>query len=238
MKDIWIIQHIRQETPGTLAELLLERGFNLRTFHPYLGDTVPTQPENIAGLVVMGGPMGVYDKDTHPNLTQEMQLIQNAHQAQVPVVGICLGSQLIAASLGAEVRSSGYKEIGWYNVKRQSSTDPLFKNLPENFMGFHWHGDIFDLPEGAELLASSALTTHQAYRVGASTYGLLFHMEVTPQIVQDMVQVFQDELAQEGLSGADILRETQSLLPELKQHARQVFGAWIELVESRILTVH
>lgn len=233
MQDIWVIQHIRQETPGTLAELLSARGFKLRTFHPYLGDSVPTHPENIAGLVVMGGPMGVYDSEEHPNLLQEMQLIQNAHQAQIPVIGVCLGSQLIAASLGAEVRPSGYKEIGWYNVKRQSNTDRLFGALPEQFMGFHWHGDIFDLPEGAELLASSALTAHQAYRVGESTYGLLFHMEVTPQIVQDMVQVFQPELEQEGLSGAEILNQTKTLLPELRNLARQVFGAWIDLVEAR-----
>lgn len=233
MQEIWVIQHIPQETPGTLAELLTERGFKLKFFHPYLGDAVPTHPENIAGLVVMGGPMGVYDTEQHPNLLQEMQLIRSAHQAEVPVIGICLGSQLIAASLGAEVKASGSKEIGWHNVKRQSSTDPLFGQLPEQFMGFHWHGDIFDLPQGAELLASSMQTAHQAYRVGKHTYGLLFHMEVTPQIVQDMVQAFQDELGQEGLSGAEILSDSRTLLPELRKLARQVFGAWVDLVSER-----
>jgi GMP synthase (glutamine-hydrolysing) len=214
--DVLILQHVRPEPPGTIATALDDHGCSHRTVEIHRDDPVP-ETLDADGLVVMGGPMGVGDVGDRPHLSRELALIEQALRDERPVLGVCLGSQLLAHALGADVRSASEKEIGWADV------DDLFP-------AFHWHGDVFDLPDGAVRLARTAQTEHQAFRYGDAAYGLLFHLEATPKTVAWMTKAFQDELAAEGLDGAAIRRAAMPRESAVRDTAATVFGRWANLV--------
>lgn len=176
MKEIILLQHADCEGPGTIGDVLDAADFRIRTVRGDRGDQVPQDLGNASGLVVMGGPMGVYEYDRYPFLRSEMRLIEKTVYGGLPVLGVCLGSQLLAAALGAKVEKGPRKEIGWYPVSLlpDASSDRLFGDLPNDFEGFHWHGDIFGVPDGATALARSELTACQAFRFDQA-YGILFH---------------------------------------------------------------
>ncbi len=144
------------------------------------------------------------------------------------MLGVCLGSQLLAHVLGARVYAGRRKEIGWYGVTLTAAgqQDSLFAGVPANFTGYHWHGDVFDLPGGSQLLASSELTPHQAYRYGDNAYGILFHMEVTQPLVETMTETFRAELDEIGASGEQIRARAADFLPPLERIGQTVFGRW------------
>ena len=194
---VLVLQHIAPETPGLVARELEACSLDLRFVRPFEGEPVPRDLGDAAGLLIMGGPMGVYEVDRYPYLADEMRLIEQALAAKTPILGICLGSQLLARVLGSSVIKGKRKEIGWHKLTLTADAflDPLFKGLESSFIGLHWHGDIFDLPKAATSLASSELTQHQAFRYGTSAYGLLFHMEATREIIEGMVRSFPEELA-------------------------------------------
>jgi len=231
MSDVLILQHVRPESPGTIAEALNDRGVLHRTVQIYRDEPVP-DTLNADGLVVMGGPMGVGDIDDRPHLSQEIDLIEQALRTEVPLLGVCLGSQLLAHVLGADVRSAPTKEIGWDDVSLTdaAANDPLFRDVEDPFAAFHWHGDVFTLPDTAVSLAQSAQTEHQAFRHGDHAYGLLFHLEVTPKTVAWMTKAFQDELAEEGLDDAEMRRAAMRHEPALRRRAQAVFGRWADSV--------
>jgi GMP synthase (glutamine-hydrolysing) len=243
--DVLILQHTAPETPGTLGEALAKRGLLTHTVRPFAGDRVPEVLADAAGLVVLGGPMGVYETEAHPHLRGELALIEEALRAGVPVLGVCLGSQLIATVLGADVQPAPAKEIGWHGVALtdEAARDPLWRSkddrddrLPRRFPAFHWHGDAFEVPAGATRLAWSAQTGCQAFRYGApeaGAYGLLFHLEVTAPIVRGMTVAFAGELRAEGLDGAALREQAAAHLPVLQQIGRRVFGRWAGRVEAR-----
>jgi len=235
MADVLVLQHVGPETPGTIGEALTGRGHDLRTVRIHEGEAVPDTLGDAAALVVMGGPMGVGDLDDRPHLRAEVDLIEQALREDRPVLGICLGSQLLAHVLGAEVRPGPQKEIGWKEVTLTdaASDDPLFQAVDNPFTAFHWHGDVFELPEGAARLAESKMTDTQAFRYGKSNYGILFHMEVTPEIVRGMTQAFAGELAEEGLSGDQIRRQADEHLPGLRAVGRRVFDRWAGLTSEK-----
>ena len=158
-------------------------------------------------------------------------------KANLPVIGICLGSQLLAAALGAPVRPGPRKEIGWYPIYLEpaASADTLFADAPSQFEGFHWHGDIFDLPKGATRLAHSDLTECQAFRYG-SAHGLLFHMEVTQASITGMAQAFPEELAQAGGSAESLAAGTKRHLERLQSIGATVFRRWVDTVRSSQLS--
>jgi GMP synthase-like glutamine amidotransferase len=177
----WVaIQHVPFEGPGSIATVARRRGTPLRVCHPYLGEPLPPARE-LRGLVVMGGPMGVSDTDSHPYLRDELALIAASVAAGLPVLGVCLGAQLLAAALGARAYRGPQLEIGPGTVALTDAGrgDPLLgaagrAELPV----VHWHHDTFELPAGAVWLARSELYQHQAFRVGRLAYGLQFHVEV------------------------------------------------------------
>jgi GMP synthase (glutamine-hydrolysing) len=233
MKMVYALQHVATEPMGLIGEALAARGIAAQYVRAYAGEPVPKEIGDAAALVVMGGPMGVYEQAEYPFLSDEIRLIESALTSEKPVLGVCLGSQLLAAALGAMVRKGEKKEIGWRAVtlNRAATHDGLWQAVASPFMAYHWHGDVFDLPRGAEPLASSAQTVYQAYRYGRNVYGFLFHMEATPQIITDMVEAFADELCEENIDAREILAGVGDHLPGLARIGGTVFGRWADLIE-------
>lgn len=236
MPGVYVLQHTAAETLGTIQDALTDAGREARYVRPFLGDSVPAHLGGVEGLILMGGPMGVRDAETHPFLRQEMRLVEQALHDGKPVLGVCLGSQLLAAALGAPVRRAQRGEIGWYPVRWSEAArgDRLCGGLPDTFTAFHWHGDVFDLPDGAVSLASSDRTSHQAYRFGESAYGFLFHMEITEEMVREMIRNFSGQMRAEGLSGEDLYAGVASHLEPLSRIAEVVFGRWAALLGKKI----
>jgi GMP synthase (glutamine-hydrolysing) len=181
----------------------------------------------------MGGPMSVYDHEQFPFLLDEQRLIEQALKDDKPVLGVCLGSQLLAATLGIEVKSGAQKEIGWHSVAltESANADALWEGVPSRFTAYHWHGDVFELPQGAVSLASSELTPCQGFRYGANAYGFLFHMEVTDKIIQNMVKEFSGELEAEHIVAETIIQQTRDHLSNLQAIGAKVFRRWAKLIK-------
>ncbi|MDA1215349.1 MAG: gamma-glutamyl-gamma-aminobutyrate hydrolase family protein [Chloroflexi bacterium] len=234
MSKVWVLQHTPPETLGTIQDALTAESVTAEYVRAFEGQPVPQRMGEATGLVVMGGPMGVYEQAQYPYLIDEIHLIEDALRADVPVIGVCLGSQLLASALGAEVVSSGQKEIGWHTVTLAdaASTDPLLAVVSPSFTGFHWHGDIFDLPRDSVSLASSGMTAHQAFRYGDKAYGFLFHMEVTAEVIGGMVAAFADEMAEAGVTETEVTSGITERLPRLHEVGNTVFSRWADLISS------
>ncbi len=192
---------------------------------------------SVSGLIVMGGPMGVYEQDRYPFLKRELDYIGKVIAAKKPVLGICLGSQLIAHALGARVYPNKKKEIGWYRVHltAEGKKDPLMKGGANAPRVFQWHGDTFDLPKGARRLASSSLCKNQAFRFGNNVYGLQYHLEVDGAMVQDwLVQPGAErELFQIGPNQAQKIQDMlPRRLPALHRLAHSFFSGFVQHVRA------
>ena len=205
--DVLVLQHIACEGPAAIGEALRRRGLTLRVVRVDAGEPVPATLAPYSALVVMGGPMGVYEVDRYPHLRDELRVIEDALRRNRPILGVCLGSQLLARALGARVYASGGKEIGWFPIElsEAAASDALFGDAPRRFTALHWHGDIFNLPRGAVRLASSAVTERQAFRYGDRAYGILFHLELARPQLEEWTVVFADEMAAANVSANDIL---------------------------------
>lgn len=182
-----------------------------------------------AALIVMGGSMSVYEVEQYPFLAAEVNWIQQAVEQQLPVLGICLGAQLLAKAMGAKVYPNRIKEIGWYPLEILPTTaeDPLFADCQSTETVFQWHGDTFDLPPGAVLLAESALCKQQAYRVGPCAWGLQFHIEMTPDMVDSWLGEPGNcgELAQlDDIDPAAIRAATPHEFSKMQQFGRRVLS--------------
>ncbi|HEY3324413.1 MAG TPA: gamma-glutamyl-gamma-aminobutyrate hydrolase family protein [Planctomycetota bacterium] len=231
MSKVLVLQHVACETPGIIADALESAGLSIKTIRCDKGERIPRSLSKFAGLVVMGGPQSVYEQDKFPFLKKELHLIWSALDAQKPILGVCLGSQLLAAALGAEVRPGKQKEIGWFPVKltKQAKHDVLFAGIRSPLTPLHWHGDVFDLPAGATRLASSDLTSVQAFRFGSNAYGLLFHLEVTAKMLSQWTRAFRGELKTAGLSSEKIQIDGVENLPRAEFIGQQVFRRWAKL---------
>jgi len=232
-KTVLVFQHSSCETLGVIGQVLASVGCVVRYIRSYAGEPLPATLGETTGLIVMGGPMGVYESVRYPFLLQEMRLVGEALRSGTPILGVCLGSQLLAATLGAQVVRAASKEIGWHPVTLAASAkeDRLWFRVEPNFVAFHWHGDIFELPQGAVRLASSATTACQAFRYGDNAYGFLFHMEITEQMVGEMVRAFSDELREARVEADRLIRETQAHLSDLHRVGHVVFSRWAALLE-------
>lgn len=231
--SVCILQHIHCETLGLILDCLKSAGIEMRFVRVFEGNPIPSNLHAQAGLIVMGGPMSVYDHKQFPFLLDEQRLIEQALKDDKPVLGICLGSQLLAATLGAEVKSGAKKEIGWHPVAltKAAKADALWEGVPPRFMAYHWHGDVFELPQGTVPLASSELTTCQGFRYGANAYGFLFHMEVTEKIIQSMVREFSEELDEENIEARTIIQRTRDHHQNLQAIGTKVFRRWTKLIK-------
>jgi GMP synthase (glutamine-hydrolysing) len=232
--SVTILQHIHCETPGIISDCLQTAGIDMHFVRTFDKNPIPSNLDAQAGLIVMGGPMSVYEHGRFPFLLQEQRLIEQAFKDDKPVLGVCLGSQLMAATLGAEVRSGRQKEIGWYPVTLMASaaTDALWQELPSLFTAYHWHGDVYDLPQSAVSLAASEMTPCQGFRYGEKAYGFLFHLEVTEKMIKNMVNEFSGELEVENITAESIIAKTKDYLPELQTIGGRIFGRWVKLLKS------
>ncbi|MBX7148672.1 type 1 glutamine amidotransferase [bacterium] len=187
MKKIFIIQNVPHENLGVLENSFLSQGFTLRYFNPQELIRYNDSAFNYDALIMMGGPMSVYDTTEFPHLIKAAQVIRMAYTAGKPVLGICLGAQMIAKAFEAKVVKNTEKEIGWYplNLTPAGETDAVFSSFSKTETVFQWHGDTFNLPHGAVLLASSPLCQNQAFRLGKNIYGLQFHVEVSAAMVAE-----------------------------------------------------
>jgi GMP synthase (glutamine-hydrolysing) len=189
------LQHVPFEDIGSMASDFCARGYSLSSTHWYRGDAAPAVSDFDA-LVVLGGPMGIYDEAIYPWLTGEKKLIKDAIAAGKIVLGICLGAQLIADVLGAKVTRNTHKEIGWLPiaVNPAAATHPIAQILERYPEVFHWHGDTFALPPGATHLASSEGCANQAYVFQDRVYGFQFHLETTPASAQALIEHCADDI--------------------------------------------
>jgi GMP synthase (glutamine-hydrolysing) len=235
MRRLLVFQHVSFEILGTLHPLLKARGFRLR--YANFGRHPHARPEvaRYNGLVVLGGPMNVDDLDRHPHLAVEVELIRQAIEQGLPVLGICLGAQLIAKAFGAPVSANGGKEIGWCDVSPtpEAKDDPLFKDFDEVEKIFQWHNDTFELPVGAVPLAVSQTCHRQAFRYGSNVYGFQFHLEVDESLIERWLAVPEHcaELAEGGgrVDPAVIRHETTLYIQRSRNLSERVFGRFIDL---------
>lgn len=231
MSRILVVEHVPHEGLGIIGQGL--SGFDLEYMRVYEAGKAEASPEGYSALIVMGGPMGVYESDIYPFIQDEMDLIKEAIKKDVPVLGICLGSQLLAGAAGARVYKGGKKEIGWYGLSLtdEGASDRLFLGLPSALPVFQWHGDTFDLPEGAVNLASSELFPHQAIKVGKRAYGFQFHFEVTEKMVGEWIEINEAELEAAKIDPDKILKETPGNIEGLHRFGRAVVQRFARLID-------
>jgi GMP synthase (glutamine-hydrolysing) len=226
------IQHVPWETPHRILDAC--GSLALRTVKPLGGQRLPAH-EEVAGAVVMGGPMNVDEVDRFPGLATEREWLAEAVRRELPLLGICLGAQLLARALGAEVRPGESKELGFAAVEVSDADDPVLGGLAPGAEVLHWHGDVFDLPSGAQHLASSKLTANQAFRVG-NAWGVLFHPEADLALVEAwlatpvMIEQAVDALGEEAASA--LPARGGELEPELVRRTTPGFGAFAEMIAS------
>lgn len=223
-KTIYAIQHLAFEDLGSLEDVFYAAGYRVRYFEAGIDDltTAFAHPEL---LVILGGPIGVYEVDDYPFLHHELALLKQRIAANKPTLGICLGAQLIAQALGASVYAGAVKEIGWstlqlHDVEHDVAHNPLaaLANVPV----LHWHGDTFDLPEQAELLASSALYPNQAFRVGSNIVALQFHIEVAAEAIERWLIGHTCELRKANIDITALRAESLQNATTLQAAAKQV----------------
>ena len=181
-----IFQHVAEEGPGLIEDVLKKRGEPYRIIRSYEGDPVPREMEGVCGLVVMGGPMNVDETHRYPFLKTERELITQAVSRGIPVLGVCLGAQMLACALGAKVWKGPQLELGFDLVEPTvaGAQDFVLSGMESKIPVFQWHRDTFELPAQGVLLASSPLYANQAFRVGPSAYGFQFHLEITEEILK------------------------------------------------------
>ena len=223
-------RHVPFEDVGHIRRVLEKRAIEVNCVDLYRqGDLCTGIPDtqDADGLIFMGGPMSA--NDDLPYLRQEIAIIAAAAGRGQPVFGVCLGSQLMARALGARVYRNPAKEIGWYEITstKAAAADPLFSVLPARQTVFHWHGETFDLPSGATLLASSEACRHQAFRFGRASYGLQFHAEVTPEMISGWcVQDANCGDVRELTAPVDATAHAK----EMETLSDQLFGRWAALL--------
>ncbi len=234
MRKILIIQHVPHEGLGTIGGSLRSFGLKADFLKVYENSRMPADIKGYSALIVMGGPMGVYEDDIYPFIKKELRLIESALKGDTPVLGVCLGSQMLAKAAGARVYRGKAKEIGWYRttLTERGRADGLFTGFPEEFTVFQWHGDTFDVPPGGVNLASSELFPHQAIRVGRRSYGFQFHLEVTEEMISGWIGVNADELRPlKAIDPAQIIKETPERIKTLHRFGGTVVSRFLRLVD-------
>jgi GMP synthase (glutamine-hydrolysing) len=234
---ILVFQHVPYEPLGTLDPLLKEAGFRIRYVN--FGRDPHQRPslEKYEALIVLGGPMNAHQIDTYPNLVTEVDVIREAVDSGMSVLGICLGAQLLAKALGGRVSRNDEREIGWYDVQLTEAgrADPVISSFAPTQQVFQWHEDGISLPDGVLHLARSAASPVQAFRYGDHAYGFQFHLEVDGSLVERWLTVPDNQamLAAEAgrVDPQAIRRQTADSIDALQALSRETFSRWIDRFE-------
>ncbi len=229
MKSVLAIRHIHFEDLGTLAPLLHERGYEVSYVDAAMDDLAALDPLQPDLLVALGGPIGAFDDSTYPFVTDELALIRERLEYRRPVLGICLGAQLMARALGARVYSMGVKEIGFSPL---TFTDQGWQS-PLAALGdtpvLHWHGDQFDIPASAVRLAGTSICPNQAFAVERHGLGLQFHLEADMRQIERWLVGHASELAQAGVDPRTVRAQAaEAQASPLANAARRTIGAWLD----------
>ncbi|NQE05932.1 GMP synthase [glutamine-hydrolyzing] subunit A [ANME-1 cluster archaeon GoMg1] len=226
---VLIVQHVECEGPGYLKDFLHEKRIEYEIARMYEEEQLP---DNFDALIVLGGPMNVYEEERHPYLKSLNKTITNFATEGGHYLGFCLGGQLLAKALDAKVRRNHTKEIGNFEIllTERGVKDPLFKGFKHTFPALEWHGDTFEIPEGAIKLAESELCTNQAFRF-KNAYGLQFHLETTPEMLKEWTDVYADEFNEEGIDAAVMLKETEKKADIYRELSNQLFANFLRLVK-------
>lgn len=239
MSKLLVFRHVAHEILGTLDPLLRNSGFRIKYVNYERDPDAKPNIDNYDGLIVLGGPMNVDQVDKYPNLLTEVRLIKRAVDTGMPVLGICLGSQLLAKALGAEVRKNKKPEIGWYDVTPTANgkKDDLISQFKGTEKIFQWHGDTFDLPDGAVHLASSEHCANQAFKFGNNVYGFQFHLEVDTKLIERWLKVPANKKDIENTNGEitpeNIRVQTPKHIRRLIDLSNAVFGQFFDHFELK-----
>jgi GMP synthase-like glutamine amidotransferase len=229
---VQILQHVPFEGPGSIERWLFEQKANVQYTHFFeLSASLP-DPGAVDLVIVMGGPMSVNDEQKHPWLKREKKFIREIVDLGIPIVGVCLGGQLIASALDAQVYNNTEKEIGWFPVDTEETDQDVFQ-FPQKMMPFHWHGETFDLPSGAVRLASNTICQNQAFQIGRKVIGLQFHLEITPETLDLLIENGRDEL----VDGTHIQTEQQmrSVRDSVYDEINNLIGSLLDYVTKKPL---
>ena len=229
-----ILQHLDIEPPALIAEMLLAAGHTLATVHLDQGGELPDSTDHINGVIIMGGPQSANDMHTG-YICEELIWLEKAIDEGLPMLGICLGAQIMAKAAGAEIFSSPVRELGWFPVYQTSAseTDPLFALMQDGLMVFQWHGETFSLTDSMTLTATHPDVPAQAFRLGKAQYGLQFHVEVKEYIIEDWIKAGDSERHHLGDSGISKLRsQTPEYIQSMQNFCRQMTQAWLKEIQS------
>lgn len=237
MPNCLVVQHVAPEPAFAIAGALSEAGVDIDIRRVFAGDPIPTDGTGLDGLVIMGGPMSAASDDGFPTRRAELALIADAIDRRIPTLGVCLGAQLLAAAAGGAVfpGASG-PEIGWgpVDLTADRADDPLLSGLPTPLTVLHWHGDTFDLPDGAVRLAGNGNYPNQGFRLGPAAWGLQFHLEVTAPAVEGLLAAFGAD-AESVVGGPEAIRAAiPGALASLADARDLVLGRFAASVADRV----
>lgn len=234
---VLVVQHVPHASLGVYGDVLAERGDSMVWARLHESDPLPSDPDGFDGVITLGSDRSVYEAD-RSSIEPELRLLRDAVEAGIPVWGVCFGAQLLAAALGGRVFAGPRPEVGVLPLRltEAAASDPVFGSLPPELPVFQWHGDTFDVPAGATLVAGSDAYPNQAFRVGGLAYGVQFHAEATLELVRGWLALPATRTQLEAAEGAGAVErleaDAERLLPAVNEAARSLMSAWREAAEA------
>jgi len=232
---ILYIKHIDIEGPETIQDFFEAHGFTSSIVEMGVNEKLPENLKSIDAVVSMGGPMNVYEEDKYPFLKMETEFIRAVLSNHIPFLGVCLGSQMLAKVAGGRVVKSPNEEIGFSTVQltKEGKEDLLFQGLGDELIVFQWHGDMFHIPSGGNLLAASSACPHQAIKVGCSAYGLQFHVEVTDRNIREWSESYYPNTKEGRLKIKSMLDDYKRNKKDFLKAQQTIYNNFLKVITIR-----
>ena len=233
MKTALVLQHLAFENAGLIGNVLGKRGYELKNLDATRDDISSVSVSEADIVIILGGPIGVYDGELYPFINQELKLIEKSLKIKKPMIGVCLGAQLIASALGAKVQPMGKKEIGFSSLQLTDEGQKSPLELIGTTPVLHWHGDQFEIPEGAKRLAETGICPNQAFSY-ENILALQFHLEADLDYFEHWLVGHASELHQAGINPVDLRNDAKKYQGDLRIKAEKIFNLWCERVLEKI----